>query len=63
MSVTVKVHNIEKHLVDDFLVRFRGLGEYDESFMERDHHQTGVKNEKKSANMKKSFDLKANLHS
>jgi hypothetical protein len=61
LSVTVKVHNIEKHLVSDFLERFRGLGEYDESFMERDH-QTGVKNERKSANIK-TFDSKAKLHS
>ena len=60
ISVTVKVHNIAAHLVN-FLRQFRGLAEYDESFMERDH-QTGVKNERKSSNVKK-YERKAFLYS
>ena len=36
LSVTVKAHIIEVHLLDS-IHRFRGLGKHDEEFMERDH--------------------------
>ena len=50
LSVTVKAHIIDNHLMD-FLKRFRGLGKYDEEFMERGH-QDGMRNEQRSANVK-----------
>ena len=44
-----------------FLRRFRGLREYEESYMERDH-QRGVQFERRSSNYK-SYEDKADLHS
>ena len=60
LSATPKLHIIEHHLVDMFLRRFRGLGEYDKSFMERGH-QDRKKLEQRSSNVKK-YDQKAVLH-
>ena len=50
LSVTVKAHIIDNHLMN-FLKRFRGLGQYDAGFMERGH-QDGMWNERISANVK-----------
>lgn len=60
MPSTIKFHIIEKHLIPLFLRRFRGLKEYDESFIER-AHQLGKKLEQKSSNVK-SYGTKASLH-
>ena len=60
LSVTVKAHIIDNHLMD-FLKRFRGLGQYDEEFMEGGH-QDGMRNERRSANVK-IYAGKAKLHS
>ena len=59
LSVTVKAHIIDNHLME-FLKRFRGLGQYDEEFMERGH-QDGMRNERRSANVK-SYAGKSKLH-
>ena len=60
LSATIKVHIIESHLIA-YLRRFRGLGSYEESFIEM-AHQEGVKMERRSANVKHTG-TKANLHS
>ncbi len=60
VSLTRKAHNIEKHLFT-YLRRFRGLKEYDESFIERDH-QRGAQYHLRSSNVKKYDDL-AKIHS
>ncbi len=60
LSATIKVHIIESHLIT-YLRRFRGLGSYEESFIEM-AHQEGVKMERRSANVK-HVGTKANLHS
>ena len=60
VSVIRKAHNMEKHFMY-FLRRFRGLREYEESYMERDHQQ-GVQFERSSSNYK-SYEDKADLHS
>ena len=60
VSTTRKAHNIEKHLFT-YLQRFRGLKEYDESFMERDH-QRGVRYGLRSANVR-AFADQMSMHS
>ena len=60
VSETRKAHNMEKHFMY-FLRRFRGLKEYEESYMERDH-QRGVQFGRRSSNYKLYRD-KADLHS
>ena len=59
LSITIKAHIIEAHLID-YLRRFRGLGEYDEEFGER-AHQDGLRHDKRTSNVK-SFDEKANMY-
>ena len=51
MPLMIKFHIIEKHLVPMFLCWFRGLKEYDKSFIER-AHQLSKKLEQKSSNVK-----------
>ena len=60
LSVTIKVHIIETHLIT-YLRRFRGLGSYEESFIKK-AHQEGVKMERRSANIK-HIGTKATMHS
>ena len=60
LSATIKVHIIEAHLMT-YLHRFKGLGSYEESFIER-AHQEGVKMERRSANVK-AVERRATLHS
>ena len=59
LSVTVKAHIIEVHLLDS-IHRFRGLGKRDEEFMERDH-QNGCLNDWRSSNIK-DYSEKVKLH-
>ncbi|GFH46735.1 predicted protein [Chaetoceros tenuissimus] len=57
---TPKFHTIEKHLVRDYLRRFRGLKEYEESFMERSHQI--FSNYESKSRCETSYFKKAILH-